>query len=338
MILTHILSFVIFPIIVLWKITFEDRDDILDRQDTNVLKGIAAMCIVFAHFYNALLIEDIGIGKLWLYTGGIGVCIFFFLSGYGLNISKSYEKSDFMIRRIKGVMIPFIIMRIPYFFVYYPLGTKSVGYFFGYLLGIFEPQWFVSVIIIIYIGYYICYRSFGKRWLNISVCIYNIILGILFYVLNMNERWYNAHLLFSIGMLVADYNADIVKWLKKRNWWLVNLSLGTVFLFSSVIFTLNKGNLVSIMFKIIAGIGISMLFYNLLLKIRLNSRILQWIGKNSLLVYIIHLQFLAMQDRIAIIPISLFTLSGVVITFLYIVVYNICEKKIVEWNRGKKTK
>ena len=99
MILTHILSFIIFPIMILLKIQVEERNDILSKCDSDSLKGIAAMCIVFAHFYDFLLKRtDIGLGRLWLNMGGVGVCIFFFLSGYGLNKSMSVARSGFIIK------------------------------------------------------------------------------------------------------------------------------------------------------------------------------------------------------------------------------------------------
>ena len=66
MIVTHIISFILFPLLSLWGIKIEDRKDILNKQDTNAIKGIAAMCIVFAHFYDASSSVGIGIGKLWL--------------------------------------------------------------------------------------------------------------------------------------------------------------------------------------------------------------------------------------------------------------------------------
>lgn len=53
------------------------------RDNTTVYKGFAILCIICSHYMNLM-------GKgVTLFTplGGIGVSIFLFLSGYGLNES-----------------------------------------------------------------------------------------------------------------------------------------------------------------------------------------------------------------------------------------------------------
>ena len=46
--------------------------------------------------------------------------------------------------------------------------------------------------------------------MNISVLIFNIVIGVVFIALDFNPRWYNSHILFSMGMYLADYNDRIV--------------------------------------------------------------------------------------------------------------------------------
>lgn len=333
MMLTHILSFVIFPIAILLKIKIEERDDVLNKEDSDSLKGIAALFIVFAHFYNFLLeFTGVGLGKLWLNMGGIGVCIFFFLSGYGLNRSMSVERPGFVSKRLKSVFVPFLIIRIICFFINYSIGSKGLFFFLGYILGIYEPLWFITVILLIYLGYYVVYKVLGKKYLNHVVFLYNVALGILFWSMGLHERWYNAHLLFSVGMIVATYNEKIINFLKKMKWWLVNAVLGVAFLAFSLTFIACKGTLFGIVLKIMSGICICLLFYNIFLYICIKSPLIQWIGRNSLLIYIIHLQILAMPFMKNVIPSDLCLMVGLAITFVAISLYNMLQSGIKETN------
>lgn len=328
MLLTNIVSLLIFPAIVLFNLKVEKRDDVINLSDSNVMKGVAAVFIFFAHFYDHLSgVTGIGIGKLWLYMGGVGVCIFFFLSGYGLNISDSIQKPGFIEKRLKNVLIPFVVIRIICFFINYSFTNKGIAFFIGYVLGIFEPQWFVSMILIIYVGYYICYKIFGRKRLNFAVFVYNVGIGILFFMLGANPRWYNAHLLFSAGMIVADHNASVINTLKRINWWLGNVILGGGFLSFAILFSLNKGCWWSIAFKILSGMFVCLLFMNLFLHVRFRSRPIQWVGRNSLLFYIIHLQILGMpyMNRAGV---EWYLLEGLSITIICIFCYNMLKKSI----------
>lgn len=329
MLLTNILSLLIFPAIVLFNLKVEKRNDVINVSDSNIMKGIAAMFILFAHFYNQLSgMTDIGIGKLWLYMGGVGVCIFFFLSGYGLNRSDSIQRPGFIAKRLKGVLIPFMIIRCICYFINYSSGNKGIVFFSGYVLGIMEPQWFVSVILIIYMGYYVCYKMFGRKRLNFAVFLYNVGIGILFFVLGANSRWYNAHLLFSIGMIVADYNMSVINALKRINWWMGNVILGGGFLCFAILFSVNKGYWWSIVFKLVSGMLVCLLFMNLFLRVRFRSNVIQWIGQNSLLFYIIHLQILSMSFLDGVED-DWYMMAGVATTFLCICLYNALQRGLL---------
>lgn len=73
MLLTNVLSFTIFPITTLLGSRIEKRYGVIDITDSNVLKGISAIFIVFAHFYSQLSMgANIGVGELCLNMGGAG--------------------------------------------------------------------------------------------------------------------------------------------------------------------------------------------------------------------------------------------------------------------------
>lgn len=328
MLLSNILSFVVFPVILLFNVKIEKRYDVISIEDSDFIRGVAAIFIFFAHFYTQLYeITNIAIGKLWLYMGGVGVCVFFFLSGYGLNKSDSIEKPGFIIKRLKNVVFPFVFVRSICFFFNYSLSTKGILFFLEYILGIVDPLWFVSMILIIYFGYYICYKMFGKKNLNAALLIYNIVIGILFAIHGAEPRWYNSHLLFSFGMIIADNNKKVIDGLQRINWWLQNLILGILFLSSSILFSVNKNHYCSVLFKVCSGIFLSLLIMNLLLQIRFQSVLIRWIGKNSLLFYIIHLQVLNVYNLTEMNK-GYYILTGMFITIISILAYNTVKKRL----------
>lgn len=57
---------------------------------------------------------------------------------------------------------------------------------------------------------------------------------------------------------------------------------------------------------------------------------LQSIRMNSLLVYIIHLQFLAVLGKMSEIPVSIFTVKGTVFIFAFIGIYNIIRNILIK--------
>lgn len=329
MILTHIISFIVFPIMIILSIKKEERTDLFNKEDSMMLRGCAASFIMLAHFYNMIELQDvsIGIGKVWLFVGGIGVLMFFFLSGYGLNKANSIEQSGFLLKRLKGVLFPYMIIRAIVYVICFDELQHSVLYFLGYLVGVYYNHWYITLTLILYVGYFLCYKIFGKKYLNLSMLAYNIVIAIIFILLDFNQRWYNGHLLFSVGMIVADYNEQIVRWIKKA--WLRKGILAIVlFGVSSVLFTINKGMMWANIFKMLGGVMFFLLIGVVLSKIRINSKILMWIGKNSLFVYVIHVYVIKWIKRTGklYLPIDTQFLFGILATFVLVGIYNFLSK------------
>lgn len=317
------LSFMI--LILLGRVSKESRTIVLTYNDSMAIRGIATLLVAFAHSYDFLINRgySVGIGKLWLLTGGIGVCLFFFLSGYGLNISNGVEKKNYILRRLKGVLIPFIVLEFIFFIVETPLISINIFNFFQYLIRNWNSSWFVLEILLIYIGYYICYLIFGRKRLNNSMLIFNIGIGFLFIILQLDPKWYNGHLLFSVGMYIADYNSQIIKYMTNKNWWFNNIIGTSFYCIFAILFVLNKEILWANLFKIISGICICFVIINTMLHYKFKSKQLVWIGKNSLLIYIIHGHILQiMQARNSLNNACILFIIGLLITFCIVIIYN----------------
>ena len=91
----------------------------ISKQQTNNWKGIAIIMVVMHHFFHTpiLLIPD----YYFLGWGIIACSMFFFISGYGLGVSKKYMSGGtYWYKRIITIIIPlfisntFLVVYIPY--------------------------------------------------------------------------------------------------------------------------------------------------------------------------------------------------------------------------------
>lgn len=332
--LINLISFSIILLLILNKLEWKDRKDILLQADTNAIKGIAVLFIFFAHFYNELIGRgaEVGIGRIWLVTGGLGVELFFFLSGYGLNKSNGIMGRDFLRKRAKGVVLPFVIIQVVLYLISLSRGEKISVFSFG--MSALSSTWFVSMILIIYVGYYICYKLFGRKYLNSTMLVYNIIVGIIFMILGFDQRWYNGHLLFSFGMYMADYNERVTGFVNGKKWW-IKFAGGIIsFLVCSIIFMHDRGALWSNIFKILAGAFMCFSLFCFMGHCKMNSKMLQWVGRNSLLIYLIHVAVLNNLSSNMNISNTGILIIGIVVTLAGVMIYN-CGKRyvIVCWKR-----
>ena len=143
----NILSFLIILVLILLKLKIEFRKDALSQDDTKAIKGLAAILIFFAHFYNKLVLSgvDVGIGQMWLLTGGMGVSLFFFLSGYGLNKSNGIIKPHFLLRRVKGILLPFVAIQMVLYVIDLLQGNRQPVV--PFLVSALSSTWFVAIIL-----------------------------------------------------------------------------------------------------------------------------------------------------------------------------------------------
>lgn len=229
---TDIQNYFIFGILFLMLIIFARKKNTplsFDLSVTNEIKGIGIFMVIFAHIGYFLISDHRFLFPLSV-GGGIGVNLFFFLSGYGLSVSgikNSLSILDFYKKRIVKLFIPLWIILILFLLLDFLLLNRTypisevwhsfLGYFpaADIVKNINSPLWFITPVTIYYLLFPII---FNKKYLSVSGII--LILGAYFlltnnFILNflISNNLFKADVLslyrthiwaFPLGMIAAD--------------------------------------------------------------------------------------------------------------------------------------
>ena len=292
---------VLFPLAVLLCVNYKQifagqyREKVLDIQDSYTIRGIAAFFVIFAHYTLKLKADDyaLGICKPYTWLGGIGVCLFFFLSGYGVACSTLKKGSGTiggLIKRLLKIFIPIVVLRVIFaiYELYFWTGTPE-GSGLWYMLGIENGPWFLNELMIIYVIYHVA-SVIGekKKGLWITVMIAGLLLmSVIFCMLGFPSRWYDSNAMFAAGMILALYKDAIISWLQKH-YWLKAIVCGGLFVVPTVVYTSVKGDMIAVPLKILSGLALNFLFVMVAMRTQMRSKVLEFFGKRSLYMYLTH--------------------------------------------------
>lgn len=341
----NIIVYLLFPLIVFMKAGIRNSEidkKVLTKDDSTSLRGVAALFVMFSHYI--LFIEnkfmcDVGPAKILEWFGGLGVCLFFFLSGYGcyMTVDKKEVRISFLWKRFVNVLPTYLILRITFCFLLKEYDGGIITTLL-YILGFREPLWFVSEIIIIYILLYIAVKLNKKHVIGITA-VFLFIMSVIFFLLHFEARWYNANLVFCLGMLFAKHRDKVLAFLQRRYWlkWVEIIFLFGLFSGGFVAF---KTYAFSAGLKLIAGGLFCFIFVLFLMRIRIASPAIMYMGKKSLHFYIIHLYVQNIYERMIIVEnaaawFTLCILSSLTLTVLYGLLEDGIKRIIVSKNSGR---
>ncbi|MBO5468854.1 MAG: acyltransferase [Lachnospiraceae bacterium] len=294
MIILNSIIFILFPTTVMWKFCYNKSEynmDVLTLEDSSALRGVAAIFIMFAHYLMYVDSEsdmNMGPAKLMQGFGGLGVCLFFFLSGYGLYYSatKRGVKIGFLGRRFRSILPTYFILRILFGLI---LGEYGYGMepAVQYLFGLRTPLWFVDEIVIIYLLFFIAAKISMKKIILILAGLLAV-MSVIFLLCGLDARWYNANMVFILGMLFAKCRKKCLEWLSHGYIWKLIVCV-LLFMGFAGIFVYTKTHIYSAVFKLMAGGFFCVIFFMILMKFTIRSTPIIYIGKKSLEFYMVHI-------------------------------------------------
>lgn len=279
--------------------------------------------IIFVHSINEYAIYTGTISKLMLipHYGILGCTLFFFMSGYGLNSSLTQYKGSkikYLYRHLLKLFIPFCVsflittylLRLPYLDDI----NNEVKNFFILSMPDGTDMWFLKAIIIFYIVTVAlfmtsCYNK-TRSIILFTLCLAAIAV---FNRTNLPGHWYFSILSFPLGFWMQ--SATIGKKSIRKILYFSILAF-ILYYVLTLIFNLKVylelfGN---IAFALITVIAISKFVKYF------NSRILIYIGKNSLLFYIFNIPvMLAIPSEIM--HWMTYFLLNLIITLLVVMIY-----------------
>ena len=290
----------------------------LDFGTSLEFRGVAILLLICGHFFEMCLQHD---DRLAIAGGFLAVCIFLFLSGFGLVQRYGYEKIDgkFWPKRLLRLFIPLwlcliifilldkILLKLPH-----PLWEIALNFcgvmFNGAFVRVDSPAWFIDYILLQYIVFFFIFRS-SLGLLTKTGLLFFISTGIALFVyttslFNYFSIWLQYTLVFPLGVLVG---------VVARNSNFLDTSSGSMgMLFASIISVP-----VSILALVMVGqlgsrLGLHpKLFLQqtavlttvisggyLLCTLGIESRFLVFMGKYSFEIFLLHLPFMVKYDFI----------------------------------------
>lgn len=296
----HTTQYLIFSILLLAAILpikfceKENASQIFTRSDTNIIRGLSAFFVIVSHyqiwFDKMIRIQTPSYIKLSFgQLGGIGVLLFFFVSGYGIQETYGGKKVDyrFLLKRITGVYIPYIIIKFLLLPERYLYGITDEP-FWREVINIFLiSDWFIFVIMLQYSSYYISMRFF-RRFLLLASVITDLIFTAIFIYLKKPIGWFNALWLFTFGIVVSILQRRI-KHLIDKNAFIFAMVMMVAFVAFGILFALNKGVFWANAIKPISGAFLCLALAAIFKFITIKSPIARWGGTRSMYLYIVHI-------------------------------------------------
>lgn len=275
--------------------------DYLSKEQTNQIKGILCLLVVFGHSMN---------GYLEL-VGPWAVSVFFLLSGYALSYtsSKAEITPGFIFRKYKNILLPYVIVAVFYHLLFwkYPVVTdyNSIGGLIKGYLG-FTPTvqagWYIEVTLIMFLFYFVARKVSGNspfKLLMSFIVLYVVfmvlvsftdavwvmrsphcfILGVALHLFRktIDEKFTSKEVFRYVALIVVAVTIILPNFFYTREDVLTNLVLFITYTLSPIVFIYISSN------------------------VTFNSKILKFFGKYSLWIYLFHVgvQYLLFSSVLA---------------------------------------
>lgn len=348
-----LILFIVLALICLYKIRFANfHNDYLGREQTDSIKGIFAIIIVFSHMRNYIVLEDTFLNNSYVFLlniiGQLMVVLFFFYSGYG--IMQSYCRKDnyskgFFKNRVLKTLVHFDIAVLLYLVLSLILGVKYNWREYAFcwigLESIGNSNWFIFVIVALYVITFLAFpiveKFFSKTKtlsLAIFVTFFSLILYVALYALGKQSWWYNTLLCFPLGMWYSILKNRIDDLLQKNKVYNYMFLFGFALLFCCVYILQRKFDVLSIVYSILSCL-FCLLVTIITTKIKFDNFILRWLGKYSFSIYILQrIPMIVVSNFIPNINAYIFAivviLLSLILSFVFGFIYNYVDVKLLK--------
>lgn len=298
----------------------------LPKSRSEMIKGIAAIAIVFSHIatYSKGAAPS---GILRYYNvfcttlGGIGVNLFFFLSGYGNYFSvlkNKDQKLKWLGKRCATLLIVYLVCFFVVLAGLYATGYRTtVSGVLNELLHLTIPYssvWYVKIQLLVYIFLVIAVLLSQRKHQIMALTALCLLSSVILFCCGLNEKWWKSTLCFALGAFVAAYKSEIEELiLRKRKAVLLGCFLAAPPAFvCAVLVDFYPVKTIGNAVLCLAMMGIFQL-------LEMENRIYAVIGGFSLTLYLTHRSFVAWtldDGKTTVLKVALIVVVSAVMTLI----------------------
>ena len=302
------------------------QEEPLSLEPSKAIQGFSAVAIILHHLSQSIP-EDAGPFLFLNKAGVLFVGIFFFFSGYGLYTSLKTKKDylkGFLKKRLLTILIPFYMCIAVFTIASCICGTTyNVKDLLLVLSGwslINSHMWYIVEIAVLYLAFFLIYKLIKNRTAA-TVAMTLFVLAMMGGSMSlchgkdmtcpnwfMGEWWYNASLLFVVGILVSKHQEGLRKIARKGYVILVPLFAALTAVFGRITSEflekysywsetpgedpryIDKIRCLSVQVPFIICFVLFIIL--VMMKIRFGNPVLKFLGTISLELYLIHNLFL----------------------------------------------
>lgn len=287
-------------------------ETLFEKNRTYYLRGLAMVLIIIHHLsqmimsFYVLLVPGFIAYPLQI-AGYLFSALFFMISGYGLFLSIEKNKPlsrKYIVMHLSKLLFPLLFALI-------------VAVVFSFRNNdTLNTYWFFKVIFALYLASFILSRIVPK----VSVLVLTIWLLVIIYIilgeLYLDKMWYNSILAFPTGMTFGLF--------RDKKLMMPARIISIVCLLVSIVFAMSCSNgiaqgISSAIFSISVIFGFA--------AFRHNTKLLPWIGSESLSFYVIHVTVLKPWTHIIYSPI-LYSLIVICSTVLLVLIFVFIRNQI----------
>ena len=304
-----------------------DISQAISYEQGYAIRGLAMIMIIFVHSINEYEWYNSTLSNLLLIPmfGKFGCSLFFFMSGYGIFKSLCKRGKDikysYLLTQIKKILIPVaIIYVINSIILPHTLTYNDITIDHSNILTFSLPEgtdiWFIKIILFDYLTTFFIFKSTSdcKKQLT-YIAIIQTALIIVLYILKAGSFWYVSNLCFVLGILISIFP------IFKRT--VVTTSI-LIFIASYFCFT---SNIISAPIQILCNIAFCTIIIYAMTKIATYPNLLCFMGKNSLLYYLLNIPIMWLIPSSNMHP-SVYFIANIIFTTISIILYNRIAKSI----------
>lgn len=196
-------------------------DSFFAREQTDWLRGISIILIMYSHYYAILDLNGKINGVLFQLlscTGMYGVALFLLMSGYATMMSKMNKANylhGYLKKRLLRLYVPFILVFIlmAILRVAHGEGLTLKNILLMPLMSLPDTiNWYLKVQLALYIVFYLAARFIkNDKWVISTIfiiCFVYMIIGVLTHI---DAYWYESSYMFPVGMLMAKYKDSVFR-------------------------------------------------------------------------------------------------------------------------------